>query len=218
MNAKTTTKKPATKKAKPQSAPGLPAAATVEPDGGTLKMPAEDGKSHARLVADMVTRGEALNAITAMRYVKPELGQVDLSEMAASLRAGGDAVSGGDLGSAEKLLHAQAVSLNAIFSELARRSHLNMGEFMDASERYMRLALKAQSQCRATLETLAAIKNPPIVYARQMNVANGPQQVNNGAAANNEKQQQPAAHAAENRTQPSQLLEDASHGGTQMDA
>jgi len=40
--------------------------------------------------------------------------------------------------------------------------------------------LKAQSQCRATLEALAAIKNPPIVYARQANIAAGPQQVNNG--------------------------------------
>jgi hypothetical protein len=44
----------------------------------------------------------------------------------------------------------------------------------------MRLALKAQSQSRATVETLAAIKNPPVVYARQANFAAGHQQVNNG--------------------------------------
>ena len=44
----------------------------------------------------------------------------------------------------------------------------------------MRLALRAQSQCRTTLETLAAIRNPPIVYARQANVTTGPQQINNG--------------------------------------
>jgi len=44
----------------------------------------------------------------------------------------------------------------------------------------MRLALRAQSQCRATLETLAVIKNPTTVaYVRQANIANGPQQVNN---------------------------------------
>jgi hypothetical protein len=47
----------------------------------------------------------------------------------------------------------------------------------------MRIALRAQSQCRATLETLAAIKNPPIVYARQANITSGPQQVNNGVPA-----------------------------------
>ena len=33
----------------------------------------------------------------------------------------------------------------------------------------------------ATLETLANIKNPPTVIARQANIAHGPQQVNNGA-------------------------------------
>ena len=46
----------------------------------------------------------------------------------------------------------------------------------------MRLALRAQSQCRATLETLAVLKNPPVVYAKQANVTTGPQQVNNGVS------------------------------------
>jgi len=34
-------------------------------------------------------------------------------------------------------------------------------------------------QGRATLETLATIKNPPAVFAREANIAHGPQQVNN---------------------------------------
>jgi|WetSurMetagenome_2_1015567.scaffolds.fasta_scaffold32360_3 hypothetical protein len=80
------------------------------------------------------------------------------------------------------MLAAQAAALNAMFRELARRASLNMGEYLDASERYMRLALKAQGQCRATLEMLAAMKNPPVVFARQANINNGGQQrVNNGA-------------------------------------
>ena len=76
----------------------------------------------------------------------------------------------------------QAVALNAIFTNLALRAHLNIGEHWDAAERYMRLALKAQGQCRTTLETLATIKNPPTVFARQANIAHGPQQVNNGVS------------------------------------
>lgn len=32
-------------------------------------------------------------------------------------------------------------------------------------------------------ETLANIKNPPVVYARQANIANGPQQINNSIPA-----------------------------------
>ncbi|CAK0770204.1 hypothetical protein CCP4SC76_5280016 [Gammaproteobacteria bacterium] len=56
----------------------------------------------------------------------------------------------------------------------------NLTEHFDSD---MKIALRAQSQCRATLETLAAIKNPPIVYARQANVTSGPQQINNGTPA-----------------------------------
>ena len=43
----------------------------------------------------------------------------------------------------------------------------------------MKLALRAQSQARTTLEALAAIKSPPMVFAKQANIAQGPQQVNN---------------------------------------
>ena len=43
----------------------------------------------------------------------------------------------------------------------------------------MKLALKAQSQCRTTLDSLASIKNPA-VNLRQTNIAHN-QQVNNGS-------------------------------------
>ena len=70
---------------------------------------------------------------------------------------------------------------------------------MNAMDRYLRLALKAQSQCRATLETLATIKNPPVIYAKQANIANGPQQVNNGSL--------PASVGGETSIEPNKLLE-----------
>jgi hypothetical protein len=97
------------------------------------------------------------------------------------------------------LLMTQAHSLDSIFNELARRAALNMGEYLNATEHYLRLALKAQSQCRATLETLAAIKNPPMIYAKQANIANGPQQVNNGTS--------PARAGEKNAIEPNELLE-----------
>jgi hypothetical protein len=56
----------------------------------------------------------------------------------------------------------------------------------------MRLALKSQAQCRQTLETLSTIKNPPVIFAKQANISNGHQQVNNCIATqaeNNQKQQ-----------------------------
>ena len=44
--------------------------------------------------------------------------------------------------------------------------------------------LKAQGQCRATWEAIAAIKNPPVVYRSNKRTSpnGGPQQVNNGVA------------------------------------
>jgi hypothetical protein len=95
----------------------------------------------------------------------------------------------------------QAHTLDTIFNELARRSQANIGQYLDAADRYMRLALKAQSQCRATIETLAEIKNPkPVAFLQQANIANGPQQVNNAPT--------PAtSRARESENQPNKLLE-----------
>ena len=172
------------------------------------------GKTDDRMLADLVTDGLASNASTAIRFIKPELGDVSLTELVASLRDQGEAVNRGDLASLERMLNGQAVALNAMFAELARRGALNMGEHLDAMDRYFRLALKAQSQARATVETLAAIKNPPVVFARQMNVANGPQQVNNGPAPHST----PAnAHPGETASKPTELLEDSTDGRTQLD-
>jgi hypothetical protein len=79
------------------------------------------------------------------------------------------------------MLISQAHTLDAIYNDLVRRALLNMRDYFDASERLMRLALKAQSQCRTTLESLAEIKNPrSVAFVRQANIAQGgPQQVNN---------------------------------------
>jgi len=82
---------------------------------------------------------------------------------------------------------------------MARRASVNAGEYLGAMETYLKLALRAQSQCRATLETLAAIKNPPVVFAKQANIANN-QQVNNGEAV-------PVARAGKIENAPTELLE-----------
>ena len=100
------------------------------------------------------------------------------------------------------MLAIQAHTLDTMFNELARRSYANMGGgYLDAADRYMRLALRAQSQCRATIETLAEMKNPkPVAFVQQANIANGPQQVNNGPPAE-------ASRARETENQPNKLLE-----------
>jgi hypothetical protein len=81
--------------------------------------------------------------------------------------------------------------------------------WFSTSEAYMRIGLKAQSQCRATLETLATIKNPHVVFARQANIAQGPQQVNNNGMMSAGK---PRAGAGEKENAPNKL----SGGGNEL--
>jgi hypothetical protein len=166
-----------------------------------------------------VAEGEATNASTALRFVQADHGDLSLTDMVKALRAHGEAVNRGDLSAAERMLNSQAVALNAMFGELARRAALNMGAHLGATESYMRLALKAQGQCRATVETLAAIKNPPVVFARQANINNGGQQQVNNAPAPPGAQQPPlaCAHPGETTSTPNELLEDLTHGGTHLD-
>ena len=179
-----------------------------------LQITAKKGTTVDRALADVVAQGIAMNADTAITFVRHSYGHVALTDLVASLKAEGEAVNRGDLSNAERMLNAQALTLNTIFNEMARRAALNMGEHLAATETYMRLALKAQSQSRATVETLAAIKNPPVVFAKQMNVANGPQQVNNGTASPGKAS---TPRTEEKVLQPNELLEDATHGRTQLD-
>jgi hypothetical protein len=134
-------------------------------------------------------------------------GEPDIQALIQDLSNRVDRVHTGDLKPLEAMLYGQAQALQAIFTNLSRRSAMNAGEYINASETYMKLALRAQAQCRATLETLAIVKNP-MPYIKQANIAHGPQQVNNGTAA--------PTHAANSETQQSKLLED-SHGGTYLD-
>jgi len=168
----------------------------------TLQVMEKQGVSKERQLADVALDPLAGGAAIATTFSKSLFGASDLGETYEALHDRAKAIRNNKLGSAEDMLTAQAAALNAMFLELARRSAANMGEYMQAAETYMRLALKAQAQCRATLETLATIKNPPIVYARQANIANGPQQVNNSAAA---------PRASDPASPPNELLE-TEHG------
>ena len=86
-----------------------------------------------------------------------------------------------DLTAVEDMLFAQAIALQSLFVRLSEGALA--AETIPNYDMKFRYALRAQSQCRATLETLATIKNPPVLFARQANVSNGPQQVNNTITA-----------------------------------
>lgn len=106
---------------------------------------------------------------------------IDVPSLMDQLRDQADTINRGDLSHAEAMLMNHATALQSLFARLAERGM--SCEHLTGFEANMRMALRAQSQCRATLETLATIKNPPVIYAKQANVTTGPQQINNGAVA-----------------------------------
>lgn len=156
------------------------------------------------LIAKAAAGPHFASASVITNFGRPVWGEICLADLVTVLKAQGDELSNGGLRHAETMLCAQATSLNMMFGELARRAALNMGEHMSATETYLKLALRAQNQCRATLETLATIKNPPVVFAKQANIAHGPQQVNNDTAS--------IARACESEKAPNELLEADDHG------
>lgn len=113
-------------------------------------------------------------------------GTVDVSALIPKLVERTTAIVKGDMQAVEAMLIGQADALQHIFTNLSRRAA--GAEYLSQVQTFMGLALKAQAQCRATLEALAEIKNPrPVAFVRQANIAQGPQQVNNGTASRAEK-------------------------------
>src|SRR3569832_1858442 len=140
-------------------------------------------KTRERLLAAVGFSPCGANANTARTFVLDFAGELFITEAIAVMQAKAACVQCGVLSEVEATLAAQAVALDAIFNGLAKRAAQNMGQYMGATETYLRLALKAQAQCRATLETLAGVKYPKApTNVRRQNVAYQ-QQVNNSNAA-----------------------------------
>lgn len=157
----------------------------------------EDG--FAKSQATLMTHAGVNAAAIIEKFSASAMGEPGIELIAAAVGGNIDKVQAGSMSGCEAMLMGQAVALQSMFMSLSRRAAAQ--DYLKQYETYLRLALKAQSQCRATLETLAAIKNPPVVFARQANIANGPQQVNNGTAPLT------IPRAEEGQSAPNKLLE-----------
>lgn len=181
---------------------GYPRKAVECEDGNTGE---ERGHKYARLMTS-----PELAALRVIRGVEQNSGveeKMDVPTLMETLRDQAKAVNVNDLAKAEAMLMNQATALQSLFARLTEKafSATQLPHF----DGFMRLALRAQNQCRATLETLSAIKNPPVVIAKQANIAHGPQQVNNGTAKPADQDR-----AGENKIQPNELLVEVQSGTT----
>ena len=118
----------------------------------------------------------AVSGIHGKQFGQPDF-MPGLGDYADALRDLGDKTAKGDLALASRLLMAQALTLDSIFSETARRMAQNMGEHLPAMEIYARIAMKAQANSRATLEALAKLHQPREQTVRHVHVNEGGQAV-----------------------------------------
>lgn len=176
---------------------GKPAPAV--PSSAALRVTVGKDETLAQAMAGMALSPAFQACAISLRYLKRMTGDLDVNDLHQEVIRQAEIVKAGNLGAAEAMLFDQAISLQAIFTSFADRAAINAGEYLPAAETYLRLALKAQAQCRATLETLADIKNPqPTAFIRQQNIAAN-QQVNNGTVTN------ARAHAGESGNPTNEL-------------
>lgn len=174
-----------------------------EPEAQQLNI-IDDGTSIEEQIAK-VTLAPQYNAVKAVKLVdsKNISRPADITSLANELSKQIEKVNKGNMERPESLLVSQAHTLDALFSALLQKSFHNMGTHIDAMECYMRLALKAQNQCQATIRTLGELKNPKqLAFIKQANVSHGHQQINNGDNA--------SPRVENNQNTPNKLLSENS--------
>ena len=165
----------------------VPMEEVKNPDSLTIRRDPTDKRPAAELKADALLGTGAVCNARVIRSFHTNREKLDLDACVTILAAAAKKVSDGDCSGTESILSAQAVALNTIFTSMAIRA--NSCKFIPDMEAYMRLALKAQNQCRSTLDTLAQIKHPrQTVITKQANISNGLQQVNNTLNQGGEQQ------------------------------
>lgn len=123
----------------------------------------EEGAEQARkqeIAAQAMDPG-VTNAVAVALFWADEGEPVDVQTAYDAIQEQVEAVRRGSLSGVEATLVAQAAALNGMFVDLARRGQASLGRPGTAAERHLRLALKAQNQCRATLDKLADIASRP---------------------------------------------------------
>ena len=157
-------------------------------------------KHTSKDIAKFALRPSA-NTVAVVNVFNAPFGELDTGELIRETQAQITAIQQGDMSNVEAMLYGQALALQSIFVAQARRAQVQ--ERLPGFQAHFNLALKAQAQCRATLEALAEVKNPKATtFVSQQNNAHQ-QQVNNGDVKNN-----PMTHAhGKDMNQSNELLE-----------
>lgn len=157
-------------------------------------------------VANFMLEPEVQTAMVAKQYFNiTGIGRyVDEGQIIKRHQLRIEEVKNGDLSGLEEMLVTQSLLLNNIFVEMASHAGSNKDEYLKATQTYMNMALKAQSQCRCTVEAINEIKNPKsVTITKQANIAD--QQIVNNGNMNT------GARAEKNANESNELLSEVKH-------
>jgi hypothetical protein len=134
-------------------------------------------ESMARVMVEPYLRHGAVTSALSDKMIGKLPGDPQFHNFGNAIKAKAQPGCDNQVKLASEMLMAQAHSLDAIFTEYARRGTNNLGEFINASERYMRVALKAQAGSRAALEALIRLHQPREQTVKHVHVNEGAQAV-----------------------------------------
>ena len=180
---------------------------TAKPNAKQIAPVKKSEQTDSERYAKISLTASTMSAVLSDAFTKKLFPSSDLVDVANVLSEKITDIQNGDMKPIEAMLIAQAQALQTMFVSLGRdavaKTQLNQ------YTAFMNLALKAQSQSRATIQALVELKYPKqATFVKQANIAQGYQQVNNATNTH--------AHAKEITNQPNELLE-VNHGSEKMD-
>jgi hypothetical protein len=132
-----------------------------------------DGQALARMLLEPVTRHAYVAGDFSGKLLDASIPAPQGSDYAAALLKIAEQAEAGDSSFASRMLAVQAVTLDAMASDYARRAVANASSYPDAMERFSRLAFKAAGGSRAALEALARLHQPREQIVRHIYVNAG---------------------------------------------
>lgn len=172
-------------------------------------------QSMEEFAATVPFMASVMNASLLEPFAKPVTAEMDFQCLVEALDKNIEEIKSGDMSSMEAMLIAQAQSLQSIFVGLGMKA--SSQSQIKHYTAFMTLALKAQSQSRATIQALVELKYPKqIAFVKQANIAQGNQQVNNGTVPQSASLPNEQSRAEKIINFSNELVE-AHHGGEKMD-
>ena len=141
-----------------------------------------------------------MSAVLSEAFTSSIFPDTKIADVASALSDKITTIQNGDMQAIEAMLIGQAQALQTMFVSLGRQAASKTS--LPQYTAFMNLALKAQSQSRATIQALVELKYPKqATFVKQANISSGHQQVNNATNTH------APAHAKENQHSQNKLLE-----------